>query len=97
MAYNLSFMDNSTNVLDVVVGVNTATGSIIGLLMIGILYIALLTYLNKNNGFDDSMIASSFICSIIGGLTFFMGLVAWWGVTLFLLLFIVSIIVKMFK
>ena len=97
MAYDLSFMDNSTTLLDVTVGVNTATGGVMGLFMIGILYIGLLAYLTRNNSFDNSMVGAGFICSIISGLTFFIGLVAWWGVTIFLVLFILSIIKKQFS
>jgi len=97
MAYNLSFMDDSTNILDLTTGVNNASGGIIGLFIIGILYLGLMAYLTRNNDFDNSMIASGFICSIISGLMFFIGLIAWWGVTIFLVLFIISIIKKQFS
>jgi len=92
-------MDNSTNLLNIVQGVNTASNGLVGVLIISVLYLGILALTSKggNIRLNDSFIISGLICSIVGGLFFFIGLIAWQGLTLFIVLFFASILMKSFN
>lgn len=77
MSYNLTFMDNVTNPLGVMAGVNTASD---GILFIAILFFFWLVLFISFNQFPikDRLAASSFIVTAAGGTLLGTGLIEWW-------------------
>jgi hypothetical protein len=95
--YDMSFMNTSNNLQDIMIGVNTASGGIIGLGIMIVLFIGLMAaFMSKNIDFGRSMIITSFICTIVAGLLFFMNFLAWWSVAIFIIALIVSVIIEAF-
>jgi len=77
MSYNLTFMDNVTNPLTMVAGVNTASD---GVLFASILFFFWLVMFIAFGNFSlkDRFLASSFLVTIAGGLLLGAGLLNWW-------------------
>jgi len=95
MAYNMSFMNTSNNILDIVNGVNIASNGFVGLMFLVVLWIGLFAAFKQ---FDTmkNMIVTSFIVIIVSSLMFFAGMIAWWIVMIFIIIFITSMMVNFF-
>lgn len=66
--YNLTGLDNSTNLLDLVTEINSISdGWLAGFTILTVWVILLLVFSGKND-FLDAMIGSSFITAIVAGL-----------------------------
>lgn len=96
MTYNLTFMDNVTNPLTMVSGVNTESG---GVLFISLLFIFwLVLYVSFGNfALKDRFLASSFIVTIGGGLLLGAGLLEWWILVFPALATLVGLIYKLWS
>lgn len=76
--YNLSFMDNTTGLYDIAVGVNTASnGWLFGLFLIFTWVLIIMVFQNKTEP-EGLIIGSSFIMAIVTGLFFVIGLIPSW-------------------
>lgn len=94
---DMSFLNSSNTLLDVVSGVNNASGNLIGIALMILLFVGLLAaFLSKNYDFGQSLAITSFICTIISAILFFMDLLAWWLAVIFIVLLIIGIIVEAF-
>jgi hypothetical protein len=95
---NMSYLNSSNTLIDIVTGTNNASGGIIGIGIMVLLFIGLLSaFLSKNYDLGQSMIATSFICSIVAGLLFFINLLAWWIAVIFIVLLIIGVVVEAFR
>ena len=93
MAYNLSFMDNQTSVLNIIDGVNTASGSMIGIFILLIVWIGILA-LAKDYDFIKRWIVANFLTTVIGILLYFIGWVSWIYLTPIIGMLIISILIN---
>jgi hypothetical protein len=94
---DMSFLNSSNALLDIVSGVNTASGNLVGAALMILLFIGLLAgFLSKNYDFGQSLIISSFFCVIVSALLFFMDLLAWWIAVIFIVSLIIGIMVEAF-
>jgi len=96
MSYNMNFLGTSNNLMELVSGVNTATGGIIGLMFLAVLYLILIASFRSYDT-DRVFIISGFITSIVASLFFFAGMVAWWVVMVFIILLLISLIIHFFN
>jgi Na+/melibiose symporter-like transporter len=95
---DMSFLNSSNTLLDIMSGVNTASGNLIGVGLMSLVYIGLLVaFLSKNYDFGQSMIITGFISCVVSGLLFFMNLLAWWVAVIFIVLLIVGVLVESFR
>jgi hypothetical protein len=95
MSYNMSFLGTSNNIMELVSGVNVATGGIVGLMFLVVLYLVLIASFRSYDT-DRVFMISGFITSIVASLFFFAGMVAWWVVMLFVMLLLISLLVYFF-
>lgn len=72
--YNLTFLDNVTNPLELYTGLNQITGGLLSILIIFFIFLILNAVFQNNTPLDNILI-SSFIISILAGLFWFIGLV----------------------
>lgn len=94
---DMSFLNSSNTLLDVVVGVNDASGNFVAIALMILIFVGLLAaFLSKNYDFGQSIVITSFICTVISALLFFMDLLAWWLAVLFIVILIIGIIVEAF-
>ena len=94
MTYNLSFMENTTGLYEIVEGVNTATnGWLIGLVMI-LVWLLIIFIFQRDTDMSSLVLGSSFIMSIITGMFFFLGFVESWVLIIPILGIIVGIVFK---
>jgi hypothetical protein len=94
---DMGFLNSSNTLLDIVQGVNTASGNLIGVALMILLFIGLLAaFLSKNYDFGQSLIITGFICTVISALLFFMNLLAWWLAVIFIVILIIGILVEAF-
>lgn len=97
MTYDLTLF-NSTNArtnLDLVEGVNTASGGLFIVMLLFVIYLILFITLNKA-GLDmiDNLIATSFLTSAIGVVLFLAQLLDWSYIMIPFSIFLLSLIVK---
>ena len=92
MSYNMSFMDNQTSIINIVDGVNNASGSMIGIFLLMIVWIATLS-LAKTYDFVTRWLIANFMTLIIGVLLYFIGWVSWIALTPVIAMLVTSIIV----
>lgn len=95
MSYNMTFLNTSNTLLDVYQGVNTETTGLISIMFLVALYIILIAGFTRYNN-DKTFIISGFITSIVSILMFFLGVLVWWVVMLFIMLFLITLIVHFF-
>ena len=95
MSYDMSFLGTSNNLFDIVIGINTATGGIIGLMFLVVLYLILLASFRSYDT-DRVFMISGFITSIVASLFFFVGMIAWWVVMVFVIMLLISLLVYFF-
>lgn len=95
---NMNYLNSSNTLIDIVNGTNTASGGIIGIGLMILLFVGLLAaFLSKNYNLGQSMIVTSFICIIVAALLFFINLLAWWIAVIFIVLLIISVVVEAFR
>lgn len=78
MSYNISFLDNSTSLPDVLGGFNNITGGTVAAISTYLIYISLFAIL-KAKGYDTtaSSMATGFVTSIIAAIFWAMGYLSW--------------------
>lgn len=96
MSYNLSFMDNTTNMFDVVAGINTASGNVFGIIILTMVYIFVFAS-TMEKGNSTAMISGGVASVAIGSLLWFGGLITWSILIIPVLLLVTGIIVKAFE
>lgn len=77
MTYNLTFMDEVTNPLTMVAGVNDASGGVLFSSILFFFWIVLFISFG-NFPLKDRFLASSFLTTLAGGLLLGAGLLNWW-------------------
>lgn len=77
MTYNLTFMETSTNLLQVTIAVNNASGNLFGTLFVYIFWIGSLLVMSKGSDPLVSLIGSSFFTSVVAIMFLILGIVTW--------------------
>lgn len=94
--YNLSFMDNTTNIVQIATGVNDASnGWLFGLILFMLWLLIFMVF--KNYDQKGVWVGSSFIVSLAGGALFGAGLLEWWVLILPVVVLMISIIIKLWS
>jgi len=85
MVYNITGVSNTTGILDFIqkidryifcVGDSCGTGGMLGTAMLIIIFgILMINFISNGKEFNSSLMAASFICSLVGGLFFLMGII----------------------
>jgi len=85
MAYNITAVGNTTGILDFIqkidqyifcVGEGCGTGGLLGTAILIIIFgVLMINFLANGKELNSSVMATSFICSIVGGLFFLMGII----------------------
>lgn len=97
MTYNMSFLETSNTLPQILSGVNTSMGAnIFPLLLLSALFLILMASF-RSYDVDKVFMISSFATAIVASLLLFMGLVAWWVVIIFIILFLISLLVHYFN
>lgn len=98
MSYDLSLFNttNARTYLDLVEGVNTASGGLFGVLFLVLIFFFFTTGLRQTGLGEglDNYVASTFITSIFAGLMFLMGILAWSYLMIPVSFLIILLIVK---
>lgn len=90
--YNLSFMDNTTNIAQIAVGVNDASnGWLFGLVLL-ILWV-LMYMVFKDYETKSMMTGINFLTSLLAGVLFAAGLLPWWALTIPTIAFFISLVI----
>ena len=86
MAYNITAVSNITGVLDFIqkmdkyifcTGDICGTGGLLGTAMLIIIFgVLMINFIANGRELNSSVMAASFICSVVGGLFFLMGIIA---------------------
>ena len=77
MSYNLTFMETSTNYLAVTQSVNTASGNLLGSLIMFIIWIGAYTIMQRDSDGVQAFIASSAATSVLGIMLLLLDVVTW--------------------
>lgn len=95
VAYNLTrFASNSTDILSITTKINVESGFILGnFLLFGVFIFFFMVF--KQEDSLQEWIISSFLTSIIGGLMFFIGLIAWTSLIIPIMILIITVIIQM--
>lgn len=95
VVYNLTNLaSNTTNILVTAAKINVESNFVLGnFLLFGIFIFFLMTFKQEDDVIE--WIIASFLTSIIGGLMFFIGLIAWTSLVIPIMILIVSVIIKM--
>ena len=85
MAYNITAVGNTTGILDFIqkmdkyifcVGDGCGTGGLLGTAILIIIFgVLMFNFLSNGREFNSSLMAASFVCSLVGGLMFLMGII----------------------
>jgi len=86
MTYNITAVGNTTGVLDFIqkidkhifcVGAGCGTGGLLGTAILIIIFgILIINFISNGRDFNSSLMSASFICTLLGGLLFLMGILA---------------------
>lgn len=95
MAYDLSFLDNVTSPVSVYDGVNTASGGIIGIFLLFLLYVGLFVML-RNEDFPKRFLTTNVVVGILAALLWFAEFIAWQALIPIIVLLVVSIFTYFF-
>ena len=93
---NLTAIDNATNIAEFVQEVNTATGGLYAMFILGSLFVFGLFSLRKY-GWDKAFTVSSFITSLVGLLLVYLEMIAFDKVIYAIVAFIISLIFTMWN
>lgn len=77
MSYNLTFMENITNYLQVIQSVNTASGNLLGTLILFILWIGTYVVMQRDGDQIQAFIGSSVATSVLGIILLLLDVVTW--------------------
>lgn len=92
----MTFVETGNTLVDFIVGLDAVLGhNVLPLLFLAGVYLVLMASFRSYDTVQISMI-SGFITTILAGLFFFVGLAAWWVVTLFAIMFLASIVINFF-
>lgn len=92
--YNLSMIDNTTSILTVVQGVNTASGGwLIGLTILCLWVLIFIVFSNYET--KSVFLGSSFLISLIAGMFYGAGLIDAWMLVIPVVVLIGSLIAKL--
>jgi hypothetical protein len=94
--YNLTNITDANNIYETVVAVNQLSNGIFGLILIASVFLILFFSL-KTEDTENAFISSSFITTILSIIMVFINLSSWYMVMLPLVIFIGSIIYKLFR
>jgi len=85
MAYNITAVSNVTGVLDFIqkidkyifcVGSGCGTGGLLGTTILLIVFsILMINFLSNQKDFNSSLMSASFICTLLGGFMFLIGII----------------------
>lgn len=93
MTYNLTFIDNSSGIQPLFEGISTNAGQWFGGLILLTLFLVLIIGFRRN-GFQNAMVASSFIVSLAAGFLFGAGILGGISLTIPFTLLVFSLIIK---
>jgi len=98
MAYNLTFMENATNLADITTGINVTSGHVFGILFLFALFLSLIAMM-KSRGYDTivTLSASGFVASIFGALLMFGGWITWIYAVIPFIIFMIATVVYYFQ
>lgn len=96
MTYNLSFMDNTTSILQIWAGVNTESGSWLAGLTLFFLFI-LVFIVFQDHDTTDVFLADSFFITLLAGLFLGAGLLPGWALAFPIVALVVSTLLKLWK
>jgi hypothetical protein len=93
--YNTTELFNSTNLLDVYSAVNTMTNDLLTIIVLLIIFI--IAYFNINaTSANRRFMGASLICSIVGGLFWFGGMLTDYIVGIAPLIFLITVVIDFF-
>jgi len=97
MAYNVSFLADTHTIGDVVTNVNTASDGFLGGIFVLVFF--LVTFFVAKSGYETvvSFVASGLITTVLSGLLFFGGFIAWWIAIIPLILFLIALVTHFFR
>ena len=85
MTYNITAVSNTTGILDFIqkidkyifcVGSGCGTGGLLGTTILLIVFsILMINFLSNNKDFNSSLMSASFICTLLGGFMFLIGII----------------------
>jgi len=85
MTYNITAVSNTTGILDFIqkidkyifcVGSGCGTGGLLGTSIVIIVFaILMINFLSNNKDFNSSLMSASFICTLLGGFMFLIGII----------------------
>jgi len=76
MAYNTTWMDNATTMADMVEGVNTMSGGVLGIVILFLVWLFVFAY-TANKGTVVAMLNSTVVASFVGTMLWLGGLLTW--------------------
>jgi len=101
MTYNITAVSNTTGILDFVqkidryifcVGSGCGTGGLLGTTILIIIFgVLIINFISNGKDFNSSLMATSLICSILGGFMFLMGIIAPISIYICLLIWGISV------
>jgi len=96
MAYNMSFMNTSNNLFDVVSGVNVASGGVVSVFLLFIIFV--ISYaVTSRNGASEAFMSSSLVTSISAILMWYADLFPWEYLLIPIIMFFISIVYRWFS
>lgn len=96
MAYNMTWLDNTTTFSQMVTNVNTLTGNTFGIYLLIFTFILCFS-LFKDYDIADNMMVSTFVVIMVGLLLLAVGMMGWEILILPVVMFIAFFMVKMFR
>ena len=96
MSYNMTFVDTSNTLYDLFSGLSVNGGGGVVILLLAFLYVALFAVF-KNYETSTAITGASFIMSIVSGLFWFAGFIAWYIAVVPLTITIGGLIISFFK
>lgn len=96
MVYNETFMNTSTNLLDIFNGVNIATNGLLSIVLLVVVFIMVYAGSIKN-GTTAAFMASSFVTTIISVLMWWAGMIGWAIVVVPASIFLIALGLRFFQ
>jgi len=94
MGYNLTGIDNSTNIYQMVVELNTISNGIFGIFLLGsIFFMTFIMFKRRENDTHKALLASSTVCSVLGILLWSIQIIGYNIVIYPIIIFFASIII----
>jgi hypothetical protein len=93
MTYNLTFMENSTNLLQITQAVNTASGGLYGALFILVIWMGTYAFFSQGQDPIVAFVGSSVLASTLGIMLLILQVVTWQILVLPMICVLLGIIV----